>query len=130
MLNTDLSSKVGTDDARLSDARTPKEHNHDSRYYTEAEVNNLLGQKQKSLSIVMRQQDITVNANSDRVYDMAPLFGNDLKNKTVLVANAKFMYNAKGVSIGMYPTNNTQIILWNNTSQTKDVGVALFLLIY
>lgn len=41
-LNTDLGSKVSTNDARLSDARTPKDHNHDSRYYTEAEINNLL----------------------------------------------------------------------------------------
>jgi hypothetical protein len=27
------------DDSRLSDARTPTSHNHDSMYYTEAEVN-------------------------------------------------------------------------------------------
>ena len=43
MLNTDLGSKVSTNDARLSDARTPKYHNHDSRYYTEAEINGIRG---------------------------------------------------------------------------------------
>ena len=42
MLNTDLGSKVSTNDARLSDARTPKYHNHDSRYYTEAEINGMI----------------------------------------------------------------------------------------
>lgn len=41
-LNTDLGSKVSTNDARLSDARTPKDHNHDSRYYTEAEINGMI----------------------------------------------------------------------------------------
>ena len=35
-----LSSKVNTTDSRLSDARTPKAHTHDDRYYTESEVNS------------------------------------------------------------------------------------------
>lgn len=35
-----LSSKVNTTDSRLSDARTPKAHTHDDRYYTESEINS------------------------------------------------------------------------------------------
>ena len=38
-LNQSLSSKVNTTDSRLSDARTPKAHTHDDRYYTESEIN-------------------------------------------------------------------------------------------
>ena len=38
----DLSGLVQNTDPRLSDARTPLAHNHDDRYYTEAEVNALL----------------------------------------------------------------------------------------
>lgn len=34
-----LSSKVDTTDSRLSDARDPKAHTHDDRYYTESEIN-------------------------------------------------------------------------------------------
>ena len=36
-------SYVVTTDSRLSDARTPTSHTHDDRYYTETEVNTLLG---------------------------------------------------------------------------------------
>lgn len=128
-LNTDILNKVSTNDTRLSDSRTPKEHNHNNLYYTEAEINTLLSQKQKSLTIDAAGQILTVQANSDRVYDMASLFGNRLSGKTVLVANAKLVSNALGVSIGMDSNSNTKIILWNNTSKTKDVGVVLVLLV-
>jgi Chaperone of endosialidase len=37
---------VITSDSRLSDARPPTTHNHDDRYYTETEMNNLLAGKQ------------------------------------------------------------------------------------
>ena len=40
-----LADKVDTTDGRLSDARTPTAHNHDDRYYTETEVDGLLGGK-------------------------------------------------------------------------------------
>lgn len=40
-----LASKVNNNDPRLSNARTPTAHTHDERYYTEAEVNNLLNQR-------------------------------------------------------------------------------------
>jgi hypothetical protein len=39
---------VITSDSRLSDARPPTTHNHDDRYYTETEMNNLLAGKQAS----------------------------------------------------------------------------------
>ena len=58
-LNTDLGSKVSTNDARLSDARTPKDHNHDSRYYTEAEINNLL------TNIKVKRKTITKSINAN-----------------------------------------------------------------
>lgn len=38
-INQSLSSKVDTTDSRLSDARDPKAHTHDDRYYTESEIN-------------------------------------------------------------------------------------------
>ena len=41
-LQTTLDSKVATTDPRLSDARTPTAHNHDDRYYTDAETDTLL----------------------------------------------------------------------------------------
>lgn len=64
MLNDGLKSKVNNTDSRLSDPRTPKahthgwstitgkpssypptDHNHDGRYYTEAEMNSKLSAK-------------------------------------------------------------------------------------
>lgn len=39
---------VRSDDARLSDARTPTAHNHDSSYYTEAEMDTALAGKAAS----------------------------------------------------------------------------------
>ena len=41
----DLSDVVRDDDARLSDARPPTEHDHDDRYYTEDEVDTALDGK-------------------------------------------------------------------------------------
>lgn len=41
----DLSGLVQTTDPRLSDARTPTAHDHDDRYYTEAEVDTALADK-------------------------------------------------------------------------------------
>ena len=38
-VNQSLGNKVNTTDSRLSDARTPKAHTHDDRYYTESEIN-------------------------------------------------------------------------------------------
>jgi microcystin-dependent protein len=37
-----LAAKVPTDDPSLTDARTPTAHDHDARYYTEAEVDALI----------------------------------------------------------------------------------------
>jgi hypothetical protein len=42
---TALGSKVDTTDPRLSDARTPTAHDHDTRYYTETEVDTALSGK-------------------------------------------------------------------------------------
>lgn len=39
-INQSLGNKVNTTDSRLSDARTPKAHTHDDRYYTETEIDN------------------------------------------------------------------------------------------
>jgi hypothetical protein len=41
----ELENKVNTTDPRLSDARTPLAHDHDARYYTEAETDALLNGK-------------------------------------------------------------------------------------
>jgi hypothetical protein len=41
----DAINAVADDDARLSDARTPTAHNHDDRYYTEAEMDTALAAK-------------------------------------------------------------------------------------
>lgn len=93
-------------------------------------VQSQINRKQKSLSIAAHGQVITVNANGFREYNMAPLFGNELNGKIVLVANAKLVNNALGISIGMDPNSNTIIRLWNYTSQTKDVEVILVLLVF
>lgn len=44
-MNNMLDQKVGTNDPRLTDARTPLEHNHDDRYYTEIETNTLVNKR-------------------------------------------------------------------------------------
>jgi hypothetical protein len=39
-VSKEMNNKVDTTDSRLTDARTPKEHNHDDRYYTETEIDS------------------------------------------------------------------------------------------
>ena len=68
-LNQSLSFKVNTTDSRLSDARTPKPHTHDDRYYTESEINTKLNALVKNHIVVSRKTElITVTGNSDREY--------------------------------------------------------------
>lgn len=57
-LNQSLSFKVNTTDSRLSDARTPKPHTHDDRYYTESEINTKLNALVKNHIVVLYKVEI------------------------------------------------------------------------
>ena len=55
VLETEVGNKVDTTDSRLSDARTPLEHNHDDKYYTESEIDSKFN---------TTNQNVTNNANA------------------------------------------------------------------
>ncbi len=56
---------VKNNDSRLSDARTPTVHNHDDRYYTETEIENLLDDKiSKSQTNGLIKNDGSVDTNT------------------------------------------------------------------
>lgn len=54
-----LDGKVDSTDSRLTDSRTPTEHTHDDRYYTEAEVDALLTQRLAALAYDSGWRDVS-----------------------------------------------------------------------
>ena len=49
-MEQDMINKVDTTDTRLSDARTPLEHNHDNIYYTETEIDSKFDEVNQNVS--------------------------------------------------------------------------------
>ena len=125
-LNQSLSFKVNTTDSRLSDARTPKPHTHDDRYYTESEINTKLNALVKNHIVVSRKTElITVTGNSDREYS----FPFSLPSDAELIMQLPIIYaGGKGISIGRNVNKDFTILLWNNNSSTQNVGVIYYVM--
>lgn len=123
-LNQSLSFKVNTTDSRLSDARTPKPHTHDDRYYTESEINTKLNALVKNHIVVSRKTElITVTGNSDREYS----FSFSLPSDAEIITQLPIIYaGGKGISIGRNVNKDFTVLLWNNNSSTQNVGVIYY----
>lgn len=123
-LNQSLSFKVNTTDSRLSDARTPKPHTHDDRYYTESEINTKLNALVKNHIVVLHKAElITVTGNSDREYS----FPFSLPSDAEIIMQLPIIYaGGKGISIGRNVNKDFTVLLWNNNSSTQDVGVIYY----
>lgn len=123
-LNQSLSFKVNTTDSRLSDARTPKPHTHDDRYYTESEINTKLNALVKNHIVVSRKTElITVTGNSDREYS----FPFSLPSDAEIITQIPIIYaGGKGISIGRNVNKDFTVLLWNNNSSTQNVGVIYY----
>lgn len=123
-LNQSLSSKVNTTDSRLSDARTPKAHTHDDRYYTESEINAKLNTLVKNHIVVANKaESLTVNGNSDREYS----FPFSLPSGAKIIVQLPIIYaSGKGISIGRNVNKDFTVLLWNNNSGTQNVGVSYY----
>lgn len=123
-LNQSLSSKVNTTDSRLSDARTPKAHTHDDRYYTESEINTKLNTLVKNHIVVENKaESLTVNGNSDREYS----FPFSLPSGAKIIVQLPIIYaSGKGISIGRNVNKDFTVLLWNNNSGTQNVGVSYY----
>lgn len=123
-LNQSLSFKVNTTDSRLSDARTPKPHTHDDRYYTESEINTKLNALVKNHIVVSRKTElITVTGNSDREYS----FSFSLPSDAEIITQIPIIYaGGKGISIGRNVNKDFTVLLWNNNSSTQNVGVIYY----
>ena len=123
-LNQSLSFKVNTTDSRLSDARTPKPHTHDDRYYTESEINTKLNALVKNHIVVLRKTElITVTGNSDREYS----FSFSLPSDAEIITQLPIIYaGGKGISIGRNVNKDFTVLLWNNNSSTQNVGVIYY----
>ena len=124
MLNQSLGNKVNTTDSRLSDARTPKAHTHDDRYYTETEINTKLKALVKNHIVVLNKiETLTVNGNSDREYSFPFSLPSDAK----IIVQLPIIYaSGKGISIGRNLDKNFTVRLWNNNSGTQNVGVCYY----
>lgn len=120
-LNQSLNFKVNTTDSRLSDARTPKPHTHDDRYYTESEINTKLNALVKNHIVVSYKAElITVTGNSDREYS----FSFSLPSDAEIIMQLPIIYaGGKGISIGRNVNKDFTVLLWNNNSSTQNVGV-------
>lgn len=123
-LNQSLSFKVNTTDSRLSDARTPKPHTHDDRYYTESEINTKLNALVKNHIVVSYKAElITVTGNSDREYS----FSFSLPSDAAIITQLPIIYaGGKGISIGRNVNKDFTVLLWNNNSSTQNVGVIYY----
>lgn len=123
-LNRSLSFKVNTTDSRLSDARTPKPHTHDDRYYTESEINTKLNALVKNHIVVSNKaESITVTGNSDREYS----FSFSLPSDAEIITQLPIIYaGGKGISIGRNVNKDFTVLLWNNNSSTQNVGVIYY----
>lgn len=123
-LNQSLSFKVNTTDSRLSDARTPKPHTHDDRYYTESEINTKLNALVKNHIVVLyKVESITVTGNSDREYS----FSFSLPSDAGIITQLPIIYaGGKGISIGRNIYKDFTVLLWNNNSSTQNVGVIYY----
>lgn len=123
-LNQSLSFKVNTTDSRLSDARTPKPHTHDDRYYTESEINTKLNALVKNHIVVLHKvESITVTGNSDREYS----FSFSLPSDARIITQLPIIFaGGKGISIGRNVNKDFTVLLWNNNSSTQDVGVIYY----
>ena len=126
-LNQSLNFKVNTTDSRLSDARTPKPHTHDDRYYTESEINTKLNALVKNHIVVSHKAElITVTGNSDREYS----FPFSLPSGARIIVQLPIIYaSGKGISIGRNVNKDFTVLLWNNNSGTQNVGV-LYYVVY
>lgn len=123
-LNRSLSFKVNTTDSRLSDARTPKPHTHDDRYYTESEINTKLNALVKNHIVVSYKAElITVTGNSDREYS----FSFSLPSDAAIITQLPIIYaGGKGISIGRNVNKDFTVLLWNNNSSTQNVAVIYY----
>ena len=126
-VNQSLSFKVNTTDSRLSDARTPKAHTHDDRYYTESEIDAKLNTLVKNhITVISKGDFITVNGNSDREYS----FPFSLPSGARIIVQLPIIFaSGKGVSIGRNANKDFTVLLWNNNSGTQNVGV-LYYVVY
>lgn len=78
-----LADYVKTTDSRLSDARTPKAHTHDDRYYTETEINTKLSSKAENMEL-SNTADLN-NITTSGFYNASG--GNTISNKPKDVDN-------------------------------------------
>lgn len=126
-LEQSLRSKVNTTDSRLSDARTPKAHTHDDRYYTESEIDAKLNTLVKNhITVISKGDFLTVNGNSDREYS----FPFSLPSGARIIMQLPIIYaSGKGISIGRNVNKDFTVLLWNNNSGTQNVGV-LYYVVY
>lgn len=80
---------VKGDDSRLSDSRTPTSHNHDDRYYTETETNDLLDDKldaaPSAFSSLTDGATITWNTQGKPTVNAIVTLGG---NRTLSISNA------------------------------------------
>lgn len=115
---------MDTTDSRLSDTRTPKAHTHDDRYYTEAEVNNLLAAVTKNYTVsIVKTEIITVSANSRRDYS----FPFSLPSGAKITSQNPTLYdNGFGISVGRNLNKDYTVRIWNNSGVEKNVAVAYY----
>lgn len=118
-----LADYVKTTDSRLSDARTPKAHTHDDRYYTETEINTKLSSKAENMEL-SNTADLN-NITTSGFYNASG--GNTISNKPKDVDNFGLLviHYASGsyyVQILFYNSDSFRRICTNGTwsAWTKD----------
>lgn len=108
----------------MSDARTPKAHTHDDRYYTETETDNLLAAVTRNhLGVLVKAETITVPAKSSRDFP----FPFTLSSATKIIAQVPILTGyALGISIGRDAAKDFVVRLWNNNSSSQNVNVQYY----
>lgn len=99
-------------------------HTHDDRYYTESEINTKLNALVKNhIAVLNKTETLTVNGNSYREYS----FPFSLPSGVNIISQFPIIYTSgKGISIGRNIDKDFTVLLWNNNSDTQNVGVSYY----
>lgn len=93
---------------------TPSSHTHDDRYYTESEVNNLLGNKQNNLGFTPIQQGGGAGQSSNKVY--IGWSGTRLKCQIDSTDMGNFVFDGHLASASVNYANSAGSVAWGNVS--------------
>lgn len=127
MLGTTNISNIG--DGTVTDAISTlnsnlTSHTHDDRYYTESEINTKLNALVKNhIAVLNNTETLTVNGNSKREYSFPFSLPSGAK---IILQLPIIKASGKGISIGRNIEKDFTVLLWNNNSDTQNVGVSYY----